>query len=510
MSEKVYIFDTSLRDGEQAPGFSMNVDEKVKLALHLQKLNVDCLEAGFAIASEGDFEAITEVSKALKGPEVASLARVREKDIDRAWEALKHAKKPRIHVFIATSDIHMKHKLKMDEEEVLEAAVKGVEYACRYTDNVEFSAEDATRTKPEFLAKVCRSVIKAGAKAVNIPDTVGYTTPDEFSKLISYLKDEIKNDAIISVHCHNDLGLAVANSLAAVNAGARQVECTINGIGERAGNASIEELVMIIDTRQDLFDFKTDINTKHIYPTSRALSLITGVQVQPNKAVVGKNAFAHEAGIHQDGVLKEKSTYEIMKPEDIGLSSNELILGKHSGRHAFRNKLEELGYQYSDSEINELFTKFKALADKKKEVYDEDLEMLVASELFTIEQKYKMLSVNFSGGTNVNPSATIEMEVDGKFYKEEGSGDGPVDAVYDAIRKVLPDEVSISRFSISAITGGSDAQGEVTVYIEENGLESVGRAAKTDIVIASAEALINALNRLSLKKKINEREEHGV
>ena len=267
---------------------------------------------------------------------------------------------------------------------------------------------------------------------------------------------------------------------------------------------------MIIKTRQDLFDFTTDINTKHLYPTSRALSLITGVQVQPNKAIVGKNAFAHEAGIHQDGVLKEKSTYEIMKPEDIGLSTNELILGKHSGRHAFRNKLEELGYQYSDDKINELFTKFKALADKKKDIYDEDLEMLVASELFTIEQKYKMLSVNFSGGTNVNPSATIEMEVDGKYYKEEGSGDGPVDAVYDAIRKVLPDEVSISRFSISAITGGSDAQGEVTVYIEENGLESVGRAAKTDIVIASAEALINALNRLSLKKKMNEREEHGV
>ena len=510
MSEKVYIFDTSLRDGEQAPGFSMNVDEKVKLALHLQKLNVDCVEAGFAIASEGDFEAITEVSKALKGPEVASLARVREKDIDRAWEALKHAKKPRIHVFLATSDIHMKYKLKMEEEEVLEAAVKGVEYACRYTDNVEFSAEDATRTKPEFLSSVCKAVIKAGAKAVNIPDTVGYTTPDEFSKLIGYLKGEIKDSAIISVHCHNDLGLAVANSLAAVTKGARQVECTINGIGERAGNASIEELVMIIDTRQDLFNFKTDINTKHIYPTSRALSLITGVQVQPNKAVVGKNAFAHEAGIHQDGVLKEKSTYEIMKPEDIGLSSNELILGKHSGRHAFRNKLEKLGYQYSDSKIDQLFTRFKALADKKKEIYDEDLEMLVASELFTIEEKYKMLSVNFSGGTNVNPSATIEMEVDGKCFKKEGVGDGPVDAVYDAIRKVVPDEVRINRFSISAITGGSDAQGEVTVYIEENGLESVGRAAKTDIVIASAEALVNALNRLSLKKKMNEKEEHGV
>jgi len=510
MYEKVYIFDTSLRDGEQAPGFSMNVDEKVKLAFHLQKLNVDCVEAGFAIASQGDFEAITEVSKALRGPEVASLARVKEKDIDRAWEALKHAKKARIHVFIATSDIHMKHKLKMEPDEVLESAIKGVEYARKYTDNVEFSAEDATRTKPEFLATVCKAVIKAGAKVVNIPDTVGYTTPDEFSKLIDYLKDEIKNNARISVHCHNDLGLAVANSLAAIKAGARQVECTINGIGERAGNASIEELVMIINTRKDLFSFRTDVNTKHIYPTSRALSLITGVQVQPNKAIVGRNAFAHEAGIHQDGVLKEKSTYEIMKPEDIGLLSNKLILGKHSGRHAFRNKLEELGYQYSDDETNELFKKFKDLADKKKEIYDEDLEMLVASELFTMDQKYKLLSVNFSGGTDVKPSATVEIKVDGKLFKEKGVGDGPVDAVYDAIRKAVPDKVTITRFSISAITGGSDAQGEVTVYIEEGEVDSVGRAAKTDIVIASAEALVNALNRLALKKKMKEKDEHGV
>lgn len=510
MNEKVYIFDTSLRDGEQAPGFSMNVDEKVKLAFHLQKLNVDCVEAGFAIASQGDFEAITEVSKALKGPEVASLARVKEIDIDRAWEALKHAKKARIHVFLATSDIHMKYKLMMEPEEVLEAAVKGVQHACKYTGNVEFSAEDATRTKPEFLAKVCKAVIKAGAKIVNIPDTVGYTTPDEFSKLIAYLKDEIKNDAIISVHCHNDLGLAVANSLAAIKAGARQVECTINGIGERAGNASMEELVMILDTRKDYFDFRTDINTKHIYPASRALSLITGVQVQPNKAVVGRNAFAHEAGIHQDGVLKKKSTYEIMKPEDIGLPSNELILGKHSGRHAFRNKLETLGYQYSDDEIDELFKKFKELADKKKEIYDEDLEMLAASELFAKEEKYKLLSVNFSGGTNVVPSATVEMEVDGKYFKEVDSGDGPVDAVYNAIQKVVHDKVIIKQFSISAITGGSDAQGEVTVRIEEEGIDSVGRAAKTDIVIASTEAFVNALNRLALKKKMKGKDEHGV
>ncbi|MEJ2354852.1 MAG: 2-isopropylmalate synthase, partial [candidate division WOR-3 bacterium] len=315
---------------------------------------------------------------------------------------------------------------------------------------------------------------------------------------------------IISVHCHNDLGLGVANSLVAVKAGARQVECTINGIGERAGNASMEEIVMIIDTRKDLFLFETNINTKHIYPTSRALSLITGVQVQPNKAIVGKNAFAHEAGIHQDGVLKEKSTYEIMKPEDIGLPSNELVLGKHSGRHAFHNKLTALGYQYSNEEVDKLFKKFKALADKKKEIYDEDLEMLIASELSKMEQKYKLLSANFSGGTDVNPSATIEIETGGERFKEKGSGDGPVDAIYDAIRKAVPDKFTITRFSISAITGGSDAQGEVTVYIEEDGIGSVGRAAKTDIVIASAEALVNALNRLSIKKKMNEKEKHGV
>ncbi|MEO0292758.1 MAG: 2-isopropylmalate synthase [candidate division WOR-3 bacterium] len=510
MPDKVYVFDTTLRDGEQAPGFSMNVDEKIKMALHLQKLNVDCVEAGFAIASEGDFEAITEISKILKGPEVASLARVKEVDIDRAWEALKYAKRPRIHVFIATSPIHMKYKLKMEPEEVLEAAVKGVEYAKKYTDNVEFSAEDATRSEPKFLAEICRAVIRAGARYINIPDTVGYTTPDEFANLISFLKDEIKNEAVISVHCHNDLGLAVANSIAAVRRGARQVECTINGIGERAGNASMEEIVMIIKTRKDIFDVKTDINTKQIYPASRALSLITGIQVQPNKAIVGRNAFAHEAGIHQDGVLKERSTYEIIKPEDIGLPSNNLVLGKHSGRHAFRKKLEELGYQYSDEKIDELFKRFKDLADSKKEIYDEDIEMLAASELFVKKEKYKLISVSFYGGTNIIPSATVELEVEGKCFKETGSGDGPVDAVYNAIRKIVRDKVTLKQFSVSAITGGSDAQGEVTVRIEEKGIDSVGRAAKTDIVIASAEAFVNALNRLEIKKKMREKEGEGV
>ncbi|MEJ2306841.1 MAG: 2-isopropylmalate synthase, partial [candidate division WOR-3 bacterium] len=349
---------------------------------------------------------------------------------------------------------------------------------------------------------------EAGADRFRYCDTLGTDDPITIYERTKALV--LATKVPIEMHCHNDLGLGVANSLVAVKAGARQVECTINGIGERAGNASMEEIVMIIDTRKDLFLFETNINTKHIYPTSRALSLITGVQVQPNKAIVGKNAFAHEAGIHQDGVLKEKSTYEIMKPEDIGLPSNELVLGKHSGRHAFHNKLTALGYQYSNEEVDKLFKKFKALADKKKEIYDEDLEMLIASELSKMEQKYKLLSANFSGGTDVNPSATVGIETGGERFKEKGSGDGPVDAIYDAIRKAVPDKFTITRFSISAITGGSDAQGEVTVYIEEDGIGSVGRAAKTDIVIASAEALVNALNRLSIKKKMNEKEKHGV
>lgn len=505
MGEKIYIFDTTLRDGEQAPGFSMTVDEKVKLALQLEKLNVDVIEAGFPISSQGDFEAVSEIAKTVKGPEIAALARTNEEDIDRAWEALKFSSKGRIHVFIATSPIHMKYKLRLEPEEVLERAVKAVEFARRYTDNIEFSAEDATRSDPEFLLKVYTAVVKAGARVINVPDTVGYTTPEEFTRLISFLKakiDEVKRGVIISVHCHNDLGLAVANSLSAIKAGARQVECTVNGIGERAGNAAMEEIVMALKTRKDIFDFYTDINTKFIYPTSRMVARITGIDVQPNKAVVGRNAFAHEAGIHQDGVLKEKSTYEIMKPEDIGLPSNVLVLGKHSGRHAFRERLKELGYELPDDELERVFKKFKELADKKKVVYDDDLEVIIAEELYKGPEKYKLISVNFASGSDMIPTATVQIEIDGKIHKEIGWGDGPVDAVYNAIRKITNKSCKLVKFNISAVTRGTDALGEVTVHIEDNGEFAVGRGVHTDIVVASAKAFVSALNRLEVRKEI--------
>ncbi len=507
MPEKIYIFDTTLRDGEQAPGFSMSVEEKIKMALQLEKLNVDVIEAGFPISSEGDFEAVSEIAKIIKGPEIAGLARTNKEDIERAWEALKWSPKGRIHIFIATSPIHMKYKLRLSPEEVLEKAVKAVEYAKRFTDNIEFSAEDATRSDREFLAKVFTEVIKAGARVINIPDTVGYTTPDEFYSLVSYIKEKVREvkDVIISVHCHNDLGLAVANSLSAIKAGARQVECTINGIGERAGNASLEEIVMGLKTRRDVFDFYTDVVTTQIYPTSKALSLITGISVQPNKAIVGRNAFAHEAGIHQDGVLKEKTTYEIMKPEDIGLPSNILVLGKHSGRHALKERLKSLGYELADDEINNIFKKVKVLADKKKEIYDEDLEAIVAEEIYKGPEKYRLISVNFASGMEMIPSATVVMEIDGKIVKEIGWGNGPVDAVYRAIQKITQTKCKLSKFVISAITGGTDAQGEVTVHIEEEGNFAVGRGAHTDVVVASAKAFVNALNRLELRKNLTKK-----
>jgi 2-isopropylmalate synthase len=504
MPEKIYIFDTTLRDGEQAPGFSMGVDEKIKMALQLEKLNVDVIEAGFPISSEGDFEAVSEIAKIIKGPEIAALARTNEEDIERAWEALKWSPKGRIHIFIATSPIHMKYKLRLSPEEVLEKAVKAVEYGRKFTDNIEFSAEDATRSERDFLVRVFKEVVRAGARVINIPDTVGYTTPDEFYSLVSFVRERVREvrDVIISVHCHNDLGLAVANSLSAIKAGARQVECTINGIGERAGNASLEEIVMGLKTRKDVFDFYTDVVTTQIYPTSKTLSLITGISVQPNKAIVGRNAFAHEAGIHQDGVLKEKTTYEIMKPEDIGLPSNMLVLGKHSGRHALKERLKSLGYELADDEINEIFKRVKALADRKKEIYDEDLEAIVAEEIFKGPEKYKLISVNFASGMDMIPTATVVMEIDGKVAKEIGWGNGPVDAVYRAIQKITQSKCRLSKFVISAITGGTDAQGEVTVHIEEEGNFAVGRGAHTDVVVASAKAFVNALNRLELRKNL--------
>ncbi len=501
--EMIKIFDTTLRDGEQSPGASMNIEEKLRVAKQLQRLNVDVIEAGFPVASEGDFEAVRSIAESIKGVEIAALARANLKDIDRAWEALRDAKTPRIHTFIATSDIHLKFKLRLSRDEVLKKVVESVRHAKSYTDNVEFSAEDAVRSDRAFLSDVVEAAIEAGATTVNIPDTVGYSIPAEFGDLIRYLKENVRNidNATISVHCHNDLGLAVANSLAAIQAGARQVECTINGIGERAGNASLEEIVMILRTRKDLFNYDTRVRSKYLYPSSRLITHITGMVVQPNKAIVGANAFAHEAGIHQDGVLKEKATYEIMTPESVGISKSTLVLGKHSGRHAFRDKLKELGYELTEDKLNKAFERFKQLADKKKEVFDEDIDAIVADEILRIPDRYKLVYVNVVSGTVTVPTATVQLEMDGKLILDSGFGVGPVDSVYQTIAKMTKTKSKLLRYSVNAITGGTDAQGEVTVRLEEKGHMVIGQGAHTDVIVASAKAFINALNKLEYKKK---------
>lgn len=503
MKKRIKIFDTTLRDGEQSPGASMNIEEKVRVAHQLEKLNVDIIEAGFPFASEGDFEAVKKVAKSIKNCQVAGLARANNRDIDRAWEALKEAKNPRIHTFIATSDIHLKHKLKKSRDEVLEAAVAAVKHAKKLTDNVEFSAEDAVRSDVDYLCRVVEAVIAVGATTVNIPDTVGYAIPTEFGKLIRTLHERVPNvdKAVISVHCHNDLGLAVANSLAAIENGAGQIECTINGIGERAGNASLEEIVMAIRTRRDLLGFETAIETTNLYPASRLITHITGMVVQPNKAIVGANAFAHEAGIHQDGVLKEKSTYEIMTPESVGVSQNLLVLGKHSGRHAFRERIKDLGYELDDVNLDKAFARFKKLADKKKEIFDEDLDAIVADEVIRIDEKYKLAYLNVSSGTVTVPTATVQLEINGDKVQEAGFGVGPVDAVYETIAKITKTKSKLIRYSVSSVTRGMDAQGEVTVRVEEGGKTVIGQGAHTDIIVASAKAYINALNKLEYRKK---------
>ncbi|GAB4299113.1 MAG: 2-isopropylmalate synthase [Desulfuromonadia bacterium] len=499
----IRIFDTTLRDGEQSPGNSMNIDEKLRVAKQLQKLNVDVIEAGFPIASEGDFEAVKRIAQTIKGPEIAGLCRSSDKDIDRAWEALKYAgEKGRIHTFIATSDIHMKYKLKMEPSKVLEAAVKAVKRAKGYTPNVEFSCEDAVRTRLPFLAEVVEAVIDAGATTVNIPDTVGYTIPTEYFDIIRYLKESVPNidRAVISVHCHNDLGLAVANSVAAVQAGAGQVECTINGIGERAGNCSLEEFVMILNTRKDILPFSCNVVTQQLTPASRLLSTITGIGVQPNKAVVGANAFAHESGIHQHGVLMEKSTYEIMTPESVGLKTNLLVLGKHSGRHAFKKRLVELGYELSEDDLNKAFEKFKALADLKKEVFDEDLDAIVADEVMRPAEKYRLDHITVTCGSFAVATATVQLEVEGKPVRTAELGDGPVDATLKAIKKLTKSRAKLVQYNVGSITGGTDAQGEVTVRVTEGDQTVVGRGSSTDIIEASAKAYVDALNRLLVKK----------
>lgn len=499
----IQIFDTTLRDGEQAPGFTMNTEEKMQMAAQLARMGVDVIEAGFAAASPGDFDCVREIGHAAQGPRVVSLSRTSLGDIDASAEALKGSPNWGIHTFIATSEIHMKHKLQMDPEMVLQSAVKAVERARTYTDYVEFSCEDATRSDPDFLVKVCSDAVRAGASVLNIPDTVGYTTPDEYYALIDQLMNEVYNadQVVFSVHCHNDLGLAVANSLAAVRAGARQVECTINGIGERAGNASLEELVMALKVRSQYFNMETNIISEQIYPASRLLTQLTGMPVQVNKAIVGANAFAHEAGIHQDGVLKNPLTYEIMTPESVGIKSNNIVLGKHSGRHALADRLREMGYEIGSIELKRVFDEFKRLADLKKVVYDEDIEALVHQDPQSFKGRFILHSVNVASGTNTAPTATVEMDVDGERLKKAGFGDGPVDAAMNTIKDITGSECVLTHYKVNAITGGTDAQGEVSVTIEDDGKTVTGRGTDLDIVVASAKAFISALNRMSLKGK---------
>ncbi len=497
-TETVKIFDTTLRDGEQSPGCSMETEEKIRMGLQLAKLGVDVIEAGFPMASQGDFEAVRKIASEVEGPSIAGLARATVKDIDRCWEAVKVAAKPRIHTFIATSDLHLKYKLQKTREQVLVDAVNAVKHARQYTADVEFSPEDSTRTDWMFLAEVVEAVIAAGASTVNIPDTVGYTTPEEFYRLIKYLKKNVPNieQTVLSVHCHNDLGLAVANSLAAIQAGARQVECTVNGIGERAGNASMEEIVMALKVRKEYYGCETKIDSTQIYHSSRLLSLITGVRVQPNKAIVGDNAFAHEAGIHQDGVLKNVLTYEIMTPESVGWAQSKLVLGKHSGRHALRQRLKELSYDLAEDKFEQIFHAFKALADRKKEVFDDDLEVLVFDQREKKQDRYVLKDFQVSSCLDQKAEASIHLAIDGKSVDGKAEADGPVEAAYTVLRQLTGFRGEMTQFKINAITGGADAQGEVSVYLKESKKQVRGIGTHTNIIQASVKAYINALNRL--------------
>ncbi|MFA9419946.1 MAG: 2-isopropylmalate synthase [Gammaproteobacteria bacterium] len=499
--EKLIIFDTTLRDGEQSPGASMTRDEKVRIARALEVMQVDIIEAGFPIASNGDFEAVKAVAEVVKDSTVCALARAKKIDIERAGEAIKPANSGRIHTFLATSPIHMKEKLRMSADEVVEAAVKSVQMARNYTDNVEFSPEDAGRSEPDFLCRIIEAVITEGATTINIPDTVGYNIPHQFGALIKSLIERIPNSdkVVFSVHCHNDLGLAVSNSLSAVLNGARQVECTINGLGERAGNASLEEIVMAVRTRQDVFPCDTNLDATQIMNCSKLVAGITGFNVQPNKAIVGTNAFAHESGIHQDGVLKSRETYEIMRAEDVGWTSNKLVLGKHSGRNAFKTRMSELNIEFSsEQELNEVFTRFKALADKKHDIFDEDLQALVTeSALESENESIRLVALRVCCETGETPNATMTLNINGEEQQAEASGDGPVDACFKAIEKLTNTGVNLQLYSVNAITTGTDSQGEVTVRVEKDGQIVNGQGADTDIVIASAKSYINALNKIT-------------
>lgn len=503
--DKLVIFDTTLRDGEQSPGASMTQAEKLRVAKALERMKVDVIEAGFAIASQGDFESVRSIANTIKESTVCSLARAVDADIDRAAEALKGAESGRIHTFIATSPIHMQYKLRLEPDEVIEYAVKAIKRAKQHVADVEFSCEDAGRSEPDFLCRIIEAAIAAGAGTINIPDTVGYAIPDQFGALINELLTRIPNSdkAIFSVHCHNDLGLAVANSLSAVQNGARQVECTINGLGERAGNASLEEVVMAVKTRQDLFEIETGINTVEIVPTSKLVSSITGFPVQPNKAIVGANAFAHESGIHQDGVLKFRETYEIMKAQEVGWNTNRMVLGKHSGRNAFRSRLDELGVVFESEEaLNEAFQRFKALADKKHEIFDEDLHALVSDTNRAAEvEVYRLEDLEVTSKFGAVPEASLSLLVDGKQQSSVSSGSGPVDAVFKAIEMIAQSDSTLELYSVNAITSGTDSQGEVTVRLSKGGRVVNGQGADTDIVVASAKAYLDALNHALIGSK---------
>jgi 2-isopropylmalate synthase len=499
---RIIVFDTTLRDGEQSPGASMNKAEKLRIATQLEALGVDVIEAGFPAASDGDYEAVKAIAETLQKSQIAALCRASEQDILRGWDAIKNAVNPRIHTFIATSELHMKYKLQMEPAEVLKRAVDAVTLAASFTDNVEFSAEDGSRSDRDFLCTVFESVIDAGATTINLPDTVGYAIPEEFGQLVQYVMENTSNidKAVLSVHCHNDLGLATSNTLTAIKNGARQVEVTINGIGERAGNTALEEVVMSLNTRPNFFPQTTGIDTTRIYPTSRLVSMITGILVQPNRAIVGANAFAHEAGIHQDGVLKNPMTYEIMKPETVGITKNSLVLGKHSGRHALNAHIQTMGYNLSDDELNVVFKKFKNLADKKKSIQDEDIEALINEGVLRSSEVFSLEYIHVLSGNTVFPTASIQLNINGRPVQGATDGNGPIDAVYNIISKLTDTKSELLRFTISALTEGTDAQGEVTVRLKEDGITALGKGADPDIITAAALAYINGLNRLEYLK----------
>ena len=500
LENKIVIFDTTLRDGEQSPGATMNLSEKMTMARQLEMLGVDVIEAGFPASSPGDFEAVAAIAEKIRTLQVAGLARALKSDIDRAWEALSRGADPRIHIFIATSPLHMQYKLRKDPETVLEMARDAVAYAAKYTSNVEFSAEDASRSDPEFLARVVEAAISAGARTVNIPDTVGYAQPLEFAELIRYLFENVKSShrAIFSVHCHNDLGLALANTLAAIGAGARQAEVTVNGIGERAGNAALEELVMALNVRRDTYGLDCAIATQQLYPASKLLSSIIGQPLSLSKPIVGANAFAHESGIHQDGVLKKRETYEIMSPEFIGRNHEDLVLGKHSGRNAIKTRLMGMGYELNDEQIDVVFNAVKNLADKKSQIHDEDLRAVVLEEVYRIPDKYRLINLSVqSGDTGVPPVAAMVLEIDGKRKQHVCFGMGPVDAVFTGLAEAVGLKPQLLSYTVNAVTGGTDAQAEVTVRLSFNDKPAVGRGAHNDVIMASARAFLNALNRVA-------------